>query len=55
MPAKQDRATDYVMTEVLPFTLPECSLERGNVLVKPLCVSSQKLSHIFDGFQEKGI
>lgn len=53
--AKQDTATDYVMTEALPFTLPECSLERGDVPVKSLRVSSQKLSHIFDGFQREGI
>lgn len=42
------------MTEALSFTFPECPLERGNVLVKSLRVSSQELSHIFDGFQGKG-
>lgn len=53
--AKQGSATDYVMTEALPFTLSERSLERGDVPVKSLRVSSQKFSHIFDGFQGKRI
>lgn len=53
--AKQDTATDYVMTEALSFTLSERSLERSDVPVKSLCMSSQKLSHVFDGFQGKGI
>lgn len=53
--AKQGSATDYVMTEALPFTLSERSLERGDVPVKSLRMSSQKFSHIFDGFQGKRI
>ena len=53
--AKQDSATDYVMTEALSFTLSERSLERGDVPVKSLRVSSQKFSHIFNGFQGKRI
>lgn len=53
--AKRGTATDYEMTEALPFTFPEGSLEGGDVPVKSVRMSSQKLPHIFNGFQGKGI
>lgn len=55
MPDAARLGTDYVVTEALPFTFSECSVERGDAPVKFLRVSSQKFSHIFDGFQGKGI
>lgn len=53
--AEDSTATDYVVTEALSLAFSECSVERGDVPVKSLGVSSQELSHIFNGFQGKGI